>query len=67
MSKNFCDIVKEKIKNSHYYKFDNIAPEGFILITEKSLERLKNFEDWKEWRNNPKILETWMKDELKYN
>jgi hypothetical protein len=28
------------------------------------LERLQNFDDWKEWKNNPKILEDWMKEDL---
>jgi len=67
MKELFCDTIKNKIKNSHYHKFDNLAPEGFVLITEKSLERLRNFDDWKEWRNDPKIIESWMKEELKDN
>jgi hypothetical protein len=64
MKELLCDIIKKKIKNSHYHKFDKVAPEGFLLITEKSLERLQNFDDWKEWKNNPKILEDWMKEDL---
>jgi hypothetical protein len=54
-------MIKEKIEYSHYYKYDGIAPEGFILIPEITLERLKDFEFWKEWKNNPKILVEFVK------
>ena len=65
MEKMFCEIIKERIRNSHFYKFGGIAPEGFVLITEKSFEKLRNFDDWKVWKNNPNIIEIWMKEELK--
>lgn len=48
--------IKEKIKDSHYHKFSGITPEGFVMIPEKTLERLKEFEFWKEWKNNEEIL-----------
>ena len=32
-------------------KFDGVAPEGFILIHEKTLEQLKDFDIWKDWKN----------------
>jgi hypothetical protein len=48
--------IKEKIKNSHYYRFQGIAPEGFILVPEDVLEQLRDFETWKEWKNNPELL-----------
>lgn len=48
--------IEEKIKHSHYYKFQGIAPEGFLLIPEEALERLKDFDTWKEWKGNPEIL-----------
>lgn len=51
------EIIDEKIKNAHYYKFRGIAPDGFVLIPEEVLELLKDFDFWKEWKNNPKILE----------
>lgn len=50
------DETKFKIKNSHYYKFGTIAPEGYILIPEITLEKLKDFDTWKEWVNNPELL-----------
>lgn len=41
-------VIQEKGKT---YKFDGVAPEGFILINEKTLEDLKDFEIWKSWKN----------------
>ena len=32
-------------------KFVGISPEGFVLIHEKTLEDLKDFDIWKEWKN----------------
>lgn len=32
-------------------KFDGVAPEGFVLIHEKTLEQLKDFDTWKDWKN----------------
>lgn len=52
--------IKFKIKNSHYFKFSGIAPDGFILIPEITLKRFEDFDNWKEWKSNPDILETWM-------
>jgi len=54
--------IKEKIKNSRYYKFQGIAPEGFILVPEDVLEQLRDFDTWKEWKNNPKLLVEMIKD-----
>lgn len=33
-------------------KFGGVAPEGFILVHEKTLESLKDFETWKMWKHN---------------
>jgi hypothetical protein len=48
--------IKEKIENSHYHKFEGIAPEGFVLIPEEALEQLKDFDTWKEWKHDPSVL-----------
>ena len=48
--------IKEKIENSHYYKFQGVAPEGFVLIPEEVLEQLRDFDTWKDWKNNPELL-----------
>jgi hypothetical protein len=33
-------------------KYEGIAPEGFVLVCEKTLEALKDFDTWKEWKND---------------
>jgi len=32
-------------------KFVGVAPEGFILVHEKTLQDLQDFEIWKEWKS----------------
>lgn len=32
-------------------KFDRVAPEGFVLVHEKTLEQLKDFDTWKMWKH----------------
>lgn len=51
------DNIKESIQNYKYKKFDHLAPEGFVLIPEGMLEDLKEFDNWKEWKNNPDFHE----------
>jgi hypothetical protein len=53
---------KEKIKNSHYHKFEGVAPEGFILIPEEVLEKLRDFDTWKEWKHDNNILINFIKE-----
>lgn len=57
--------TKFKIKNSHHYKFGGVAPDGYILIPEITLERLKDFDVWKEWLHNPELLTTMMIEDSK--
>ena len=33
-------------------KFEGIVPEGFVLVHEETLNELKDFEVWKEWKHN---------------
>jgi hypothetical protein len=33
-------------------KYEGVAPEGFVLVHEKTLEELKIFDVWKEWKND---------------
>lgn len=45
--------IKDYIKQeSSILKFKGIAPDGFILLHEKTLENLKDFDVWKDWKNN---------------
>ena len=36
-------------------RYKGVAPEGFVLLLEKTLQDLQDFETWKEWKN--KIIE----------
>jgi len=49
--------IKEKIKDSHYHKFTGVAPEGFVLIPNEVLEKLKIPDIWKTWVDDEKFLE----------
>lgn len=49
--------IKEKIKNSHYHKFEGVAPEGFVLIPREVLLKLKTPEIWKTWVDDDSLLE----------
>lgn len=41
-------ILEEKGKVGKYV---GLAPEGFILVHEMTLEQLKDFDTWKDWKN----------------
>lgn len=64
-TRNITEEIKEKIKNAHYHKFGAVAPDGFVLIPKETLERLKDFEVWKEWKHNSKTLEDLAISDLK--
>ena len=49
MSKiNIKEILE---KEGQVRKFVGVAPDGFVLVHEKTLEDLKDFEIWREWKN----------------
>ena len=33
-------------------RYVGVAPEGFVLLHEKTIQDLQDFEIWKEWKNN---------------
>jgi len=49
---NMIDILKIIKEEGPIRKFDGVAPEGFVLVHENTLEELKDFEVWKEWKHN---------------
>jgi hypothetical protein len=49
---------KDKISNSEYYKYQNIAPDGFILLPEELIEELKDFDVWKTFKHDENFLES---------
>jgi hypothetical protein len=51
-NQNKIDVKKIIQEEGPMRKFDGVAPEGFILIHEKTLESLRDFEIWKEWKND---------------
>jgi hypothetical protein len=59
------DKIKDKIKNAHYHKYDGIAPEGFMLIPIKTIERLKDFDFWKKWINSEELLQSFSIEDTK--
>ena len=46
------DIKKILEEHGSILKFNGVAPEGFILVHEKTLEELKDFDTWKSWKHN---------------
>jgi hypothetical protein len=46
------DLQKILEEEGEVRKFGGVAPEGFILVHEKTLESLKDFETWKMWKHN---------------
>ncbi len=46
------DLEKILKEEGEVLKFGGVAPEGFVLVHEKTLEDLKNFDVWKMWKNN---------------
>ena len=55
MSKiNIKEILE---KEGEVRKFVGVAPEGFVLVHEKTLQDLQDFEIWKDWKNGHKSIE----------
>ena len=46
------DLQKILEEEGEVRKFGGVAPEGFVLVHEKTLEKLKDFETWKMWKHN---------------
>lgn len=45
------DIKKILEEKGPIFKFEGNPPDGFVLILEKTLEDLKDFDVWKDWKN----------------
>jgi len=46
------DLKKILKDQGGLHKFGGTAPEGFVLIHEKTLDELKNFDVWVKWSEN---------------
>jgi hypothetical protein len=64
-SDDYNKMIQERVEYANYHKFDGIAPDGFVLIPIEVLEKLKEFDIWKEWKYNPELLTQMSKDFLK--
>jgi hypothetical protein len=51
------DIKKILDEVGQTKKFEGVAPEGFVLVHEKTLEDLKEFDIWKDWKNGLTTIE----------
>ena len=46
------DVKKILEEEGVMRKYEGVAPEGFVLVHEKTLEDLKDFDTWKSWKND---------------
>lgn len=49
--------IKDKIKKAHYLKLLGNIPEGFVMVHEKVIEDLKDFDNWKDFKYNSNYIE----------
>lgn len=46
------DVEKLLKEEKGFHKYGGVAPEGFVLVHEKTLEDLKLFDNWMLWTEN---------------
>ena len=51
-------LINEIVKG----RYSGVAPDGFVLLLEKTIQDLQDFETWKEWKN--KIIELDLKNRI---
>jgi hypothetical protein len=44
-------------KEGNVRRFVGVAPEGFVLVHEKTLHDLQDFDKWKDWKNGLTSIE----------
>jgi len=59
---NIKEILEQKGTS---IKFAGCVPEGFVLLHEKTLEDLKEFDIWKNWKNDEISIEDLNKTHFK--
>jgi hypothetical protein len=59
------DLQKILEEEGEVRKFGGVAPEGFILVHEKTLESLKDFETWKMWKHGETSIQEMNKNNFK--
>jgi len=51
------DIKKILQERGSILKFEGVAPEGFVLVHESTLEQLKDMDVWIEWKTERLSIE----------
>lgn len=51
------DIKKILQERGPILKFEGVAPEGFVLVHENTLEQLKDMDVWIEWKTERLSIE----------
>ena len=46
------DVKKILEEGKGFHKYGGVAPEGFVLVHEKTLEDLQLFDNWMLWTEN---------------
>ena len=49
--------IKDKIKKANYHKLTGSIPEGFVMVHEKVIEDLKDFDNWKDFKYNSTYIQ----------
>ena len=44
-------------RDGNVRRFVGVVPEGFVLVHEKTLQDLQDFEIWREWKNGLTSIE----------
>lgn len=66
--KNYEFDLKKLIQEKGFEtRYSGIAPDGFILVHEKTLEDLKNWFTWEEWKKGNITIEELNKNNFDNN
>lgn len=60
------DIKKVLDKEGHVKKFDGVAPDGFVLVHEKTLLDLRDFNTWLDWKMGRKTIKEMNKKNFEF-
>jgi hypothetical protein len=57
--------IEKQIEDSKWTKYSGIAPDGFTLVPTEVIELLKDFDNWKDFKNDPNWLDNQSKEVVK--
>lgn len=59
--------IEEILENEgHIVKFGGVAPEGFVLVHEKTLSELRDFNTWLDWKMGRKTIKEMNKKNFEF-